>query len=123
MLAFLTRRKNTTPVDTAETANTAQQPTDDVVMRFLTQGGATIELHRQDYCLRTMPGNSVQLMPNNETRISHGFNWRCLGCDAIGGGGKYGLNERHFDEYRPNESRTEANEHAANCRAMPKPTT
>jgi hypothetical protein len=60
-------------------------------------------------------------MPNGESRISNGFNWRCLGCDDIGGGGKYGLGDRHFDEYQPQQSRDEANQHATNCRAMPKP--
>ncbi len=119
MLAFLTRRKDPTMTDTTAQTETI---TDDVVMRFLTQGGATVELHRQDYRLRTKPFNSIELLPNGESRISHGFNWRCLGCNAIGGGGRYGLNERHFDEHKPEESRDEANAHAANCRAMPKPT-
>jgi len=104
------------------TQTSAPQTDDNVVMRFLTQGGATVELHRQDRRVRTVPGNSVQIMANGETRISHGFNWRCLGCDAIGGGGRYGLGDRHFDFNQQDQARDEANKHATTCRAMPKPT-
>ncbi|MFF7190516.1 hypothetical protein ACFZAR_36095 [Streptomyces sp. NPDC008222] len=100
----------------------AQETANDVVMRFLTQGGATVELHHQDKRVRTLPGSSVQVMPNGETRISHGFNWRCLGCGDIGGGGRYGLGDRHFDRFQKDEARNEANQHATTCRAMPKPT-
>lgn len=120
LTAIFTRRpRKETPMTTTTTTD---KPANDVLMRFLTQGGATVELHRQDQRVRTLPGSSVQLMPNGETRISHGFNWHCLGCDAIGGGGRYGLGDRHFDERHPNESRDEANAHAEKCRAMPKPT-
>lgn len=90
MLAFLTRRKD--PTMTATTAQT-EKTTDDVVMRFLTQGGATVELRKG-----SKPGRLV-------------YPYLCLGCDY------------EFDNYDSIvHARTEANEHAANCRAMPKPT-
>jgi hypothetical protein len=116
-------RRHTKENTVTETTNAvaAEMPTDEVVMRFRTQGGATVELHRQDYRLRTRPDGV--LLPNGETRVSHGFNWRCCGCGAIGGGGRYGLNERHYDEWRPEKSRNEANAHAEHCRALPRPTT
>lgn len=119
--ALLTRRPKQTSMPETTTIET-DKPTDDVVMRFLTQGGATVELHRQDRRVRTLPGDSVRVMADGQTRISNGFNWRCLGCDAIGGGGRYGLGDRHFDEHKPSESRTQANEHAETCRSMPKRT-
>jgi hypothetical protein len=122
MLAFLTRRRNIQPDTPTTSTDTPTEQTDgNVAMRFLTHGGATVEVHRQDRRLRTVPGNSTLLMPAGETRISQGFNWRCLGCDAIGGGGRYGLGDRHFDENKPEKSRDEANQHANNCRALPNP--
>jgi hypothetical protein len=98
------------------------QTSNDVVMRFLTQGGATVELHRQTRTVNYLPGQPGYLMPNNEKRVSNGFNWRCLGCNTIGGGGRYGLQDRHYDEDYLTTSRAEANTHATTCRAMPKPT-
>jgi hypothetical protein len=121
MLAFLTRRQEKTPMSETTAASTAQQTNDGVVMRFLTQGGATVELNRQTRTVNYLPGQRGYLMPNNEKRVSRGFNWRCLGCNEIGGGGRYGFGDRHFDEHTPRESRDEANQHATTCRAMPKP--
>lgn len=122
MLAFLTRRaRQETPTPEPVTAAETDAPQDDdnVLMRFITQGGATVELHRQDRTVRTQAG-SVYALPNGTSRLSHGFNWRCLGCDLIGGGGRYGLGGRHFDETQKFEARNEANQHATDCRALPK---
>jgi hypothetical protein len=92
-----------------------------VVMQFLTQGGATVELRRQTRTVNYQYGSPGFLLGNGQTRVSNGFNWRCLGCNAIGGGGRYGLGDNHFDEYAPEKSRDEANEHATRCRALPRP--
>ena len=90
MLAFLTRRKETTMTDTA---TSAPKPADNVLMRFLTQGGATVELRKESKSGRLV------------------YPYLCLGCDY------------EFDNYSSIVSaRGEANEHAAACRAMPKPT-
>ncbi|WP_394436242.1 hypothetical protein [Streptomyces sp. SGAir0957] len=61
-------------------------------MRFLTQGGATV--------IVCGSGGSVE---------DHG--WRCLGCDATDNGVGWWLRS----------ARDQANAHAANCRALPKP--
>ena len=121
MLAFLTRRKDT-PMTSTITQTSAPQTDDNVVMRFLTQGGATVELRRQNRTVNYLYGQPGYLIGNGETRVSNGFNWRCLGCDDIGGGGRYGFGDKHFDEDHPSRSRDEANAHASSCRAMPKPT-
>ncbi|MEZ7005691.1 hypothetical protein [Streptomyces sp. AD55] len=107
---------------TTTTETPAPQADDNVVMRFLTQGGATVELHRQTRTVNYQYGSPGLLLGDGRTRVSNGFNWRCLGCNAIGGGGRYGFGDNHFDEYAPENSRAEANQHAAACRAMPKPT-
>ena len=74
--------------DTTTTQTPAPQ-TSDVVMQFLTQGGATIELHQQTRTVNWQYGQPGFLIGNGETRVSNGFNWRCLGCGSIGGGGRY----------------------------------
>ena len=123
MLGFLTRRKDTPMADTTIPETPAPQVDASTVMRFLTLGGATIELHRQTRTVNYLPGQPGYLMGGGEKRVSDGFNWRCLGCGSIGGGGRYGFGDNHFDETYPRESRDEANTHASTCRAMPKPTT
>jgi hypothetical protein len=104
------------------TTQTPTPQTSDVVMQFLTQGGATVELHQQTRTVNWQYGQPGYLIGNGETRVSNGYNWRCLGCDSIGGGGRYGMGARHFDEGQLPECRDEANAHATTCRAMPKPT-
>lgn len=96
-------------------------PTDDVVMRFLTVGGATVELHHQTRTVNYQYGRPGYLIGNGETRVSHGYNWRCLGCGSTGGGGRYGMGSRHFEDLQLSECRDEANQHATTCRAMPRP--
>ncbi|WP_108990426.1 hypothetical protein [Streptomyces coelicoflavus] len=90
MFAFLTRRKETTVPETTPAPAEAKS---NVLMRFLTQGGATVELRKE-----AKPGRLV-------------YPYLCLGCDY------------EFDNYDSIvHARGEANEHAATCRAMPKPT-
>lgn len=79
---FLTRRKETVEPDLAEP---------NAVMRFLTQGGATV----------TVTGSG---------RHSENHHWKCLGCgDTDNGIGRYDW-----------DARNEANAHAVNFRCMPK---
>ncbi|MEU5742048.1 hypothetical protein ABZ784_29155 [Streptomyces tendae] len=90
MLAFLTRRKETA---VPETTTAPVAPKSNVLMRFLTQGGATVELRKE-----AKRGRLV-------------YPYLCMGCDY------------EFDNYSSIvDARGEANEHAASCRAMPKPT-
>lgn len=110
MIAFLTRRKDT-PVDTpAATEQTTQAP-DTVVMRFRTQGGATIDLYPITWTIR---GHVA------EDPIGYrGFQWICRGCDTAGRDHQLGWG---YSEAKPHNSRREANEHAIDCHAMPKHT-
>lgn len=90
---------------------------EDVLARFLTQGGAVVDLHRQEwkvyhYATQFTPAEMVE---------KRGFNWRCLGCDAIGGGDLHSWDGRGYEEREPRESRQAANEHATECRALPRP--
>ncbi|MFE1949904.1 hypothetical protein ACFW9D_05480 [Streptomyces sp. NPDC059524] len=88
-----------------ETTTTPTKPQPDVLMRFLTQGGAEVHVTR------------------NGTYTQHGFNgrswneqrnrWTCHGCDK---------GSDPYDRYPPNTIRDAANTHAQNCRSMPKPT-
>lgn len=84
MLAFLTRRKETT---VPETTTTAPETADDVVMRFLTHGGAEVHVLRDRLGIR------------------------CQGCD-----------HERASHSAIGYARDNANDHAAACRAMPKPT-
>ena len=90
MLAFLTRRKDTTVTDTAPEATQS-----DILMRFLTHGGA--EVH--------VTGSGRYGAQDNH--------WKCQGCDDS--------NKETFPLYDW-DARDKANAHAADCRAMPKPT-
>jgi hypothetical protein len=88
--AFLARRKETAVPETTPTPTTNKS---NVLMRFLTQGGATVELRKEP-----KPGRLV-------------YPYLCLGCDY------------EFDNYSSIvHARSEANAHAESCRAMPKPT-
>lgn len=99
MLAFLTRRHNASTPDTtaADTATpAAAQDQDNVLMRFLTQGGA--EVH----------------VTGSGSYGAEGCRWKCLGC---------GDTDRNRAVARYDwDARSKANTHATDCRAMPKPT-
>ena len=100
------------------TVTTQPEPTitpEDVAMRFLTQGGATVELHTQTF---HRPSNSRKDEDGRWVHDWHdaqGFNWRCLGCATVGD------DYSAYDEHKPNRSREDANSHADRCRSMPRP--
>ncbi|MGS2645798.1 hypothetical protein [Streptosporangium sp. G12] len=93
----------------------------DVLARFLTVGGATVDVQSVRFTTRyTFRGRPYV----DAAREVDGFAWQCLGCDATGA--TDGSNPIQFDygRYLPNErdlARREANAHAERCRAMPKP--
>lgn len=87
--AFLTRRKDTPMPET-----TPASISDNIAMRFLTQGGAEVHV--------TASGRHVD----------KDHHWKCQGCDDSNG--------KSFPLCYW-EARSEANAHAAACRAMPKP--
>jgi hypothetical protein len=125
MLAFLTRRKDTTPVDTAETIEqpTGQMATSNIAMQFLTQGGARVEIRNHRFSTRYLPTGRPYV--GDEAHDVDGFTWKCLGCDADG---KTDGNRAVFWDYgrylpgERDDARRDANQHADKCRAMPKPT-
>lgn len=87
---FMTRRKETVMPETVTTAPAETEP--HVLMRFLNQGGAMVELRKERKRDRTV------------------YPYLCLGCDD------------EFDNYSSIwNARDEANKHAEKCRAMPKP--
>lgn len=104
-----------TPDTTASTCqDTPQEPTTGtVVMRFLTHGGATVQLHSQTF-RKAFPRRDEDGEWTFDRRDAQGFNWRCTGCHTVGKdySGAY-------DEHRPRDSREDANAHAGTCRAMP----
>ena len=87
----------------------------EVLMRFLTQGGATVELYEHSWTER-YPATKYS---NAHSYDRTGFQWRCGGCDT---GGPHSYDSRAgYHESTPSESRQAANAHAAGCRAMPMP--
>jgi S-adenosylhomocysteine hydrolase len=89
--AFLARRKETTVSQTTPAPATTKN---NVLMRFLTQGGA--EVH----------------VTGSGRYGAEDHHWMCLGCSETDNG----IGRWDWD------ARQQANGHAANCRAMPKPT-
>jgi hypothetical protein len=88
-----------------------------VLTRFLTLGGATVELRSH----RFTTTYTVQGRPfvSDHARTVDGYVWECLGCGADGKGildwdGRYLPDERA-------QAREHANTHAGACRAMPAP--
>lgn len=89
--AFMTRHKETVVPETTASTKTES----DVLMRFLTQGGATV----------VVTGSGHYAAEDNR--------WKCLGCDQ--GADRYSTG-RYIGI-----ARDDANRHAGKCRAMPKP--
>ncbi|MGW0904999.1 hypothetical protein [Streptomyces sp. NPDC002853] len=103
---FLTRRK--------ETAVEPAMSEPNVLMQFLTRGGASVELYEKAWTVHryATPGRSAHDFDRT------GFQWICRGCDAGGRDRELGWG---YAENTPVKSRDEANAHAEKCRAMPKP--
>jgi hypothetical protein len=91
--------------------------TDHVLMRFLTVGGATVELRSHRFTTQcTRQGRPCV---SDHAREVDGFVWECLGCEANSERVRW-----DYGRYLPNEraeARDHANAHAEICRAMPKP--
>lgn len=117
--AFLTRHREdtTVPETTTITAPTTQQADDNVLMRFRTQGGATVELYPHAW---TETHYNIDNKPRMQVS-REGFEWRCLGCDATGAETNLRLGGAGYHERQPRDSRKEANQHASTCWSMPKP--
>lgn len=126
LLSILTRRPKETLVTTDTEANpepTIQEPQSEVVMRFLTTCGATVEVLNYPFETRyTWQGRPYT---SNEMRQVDGFIWVCQGCRASGSTDGSTGPRGDYGRYLPDEldlARKDANRHAGECRAMPKPT-
>jgi hypothetical protein len=98
------------------TAFTAPWPTG-TVMRFLTLGGATVELYRHTWTVHHYATTHTPA----KTFQQAGFEWRCTGCDKTGAEKHHRMNRAGYDETTPSDSRNDANAHASVCRALPRP--
>lgn len=116
--AFLTRHREDTTMPDVTISETPAVPVDDnVLMRFLTRGGATVELYPHAW---TETHYNIDNKPRQKFS-REGFEWRCLGCDATGAETNMRLGGAGYQERQPRDSRKEANTHAAACWSMPKP--
>jgi hypothetical protein len=117
--AFLTRRREETPMpETAATTETSAMPEETApapLIRFLTVGGAAVEVRRTRFITRWASCPPFAAAAPYEI---DGFQWTCHGCGAYGREGET-YQDRNFRQEK--EARDDANGHAANCRAMPKP--
>jgi hypothetical protein len=115
--AFLTRRREDKTVTDTDTPIETQARTDDnILMRFLTQGGAVVELRRHEF--KTNYTHKGRPYVGDEWYPVNGFRWECLGCGKVGGPT---FSEHNYLPDEGDEARDDANEHATSCRAMPKP--
>jgi hypothetical protein len=92
---------------------TGQQ--DAAVARFLTLGGAVVDLTTKRFVTRFADQGRPYA---SEPREVAGYAWLCQGC------GDDGYDQHGDTGYLPEEqhkARTDANAHASTCRAMPKP--
>jgi hypothetical protein len=89
----------------------------DVLMRFLTIGGATVELRSHQFKTRYQWDSRSRVFPNYETRTVDGYRWQCLGCGKLGAAD---FNSTDYLDHEHDRARDDANSHASACRAMPR---
>lgn len=92
---------------------------DPPLMRFLTLGGAVVEVVRYRFTTDYLPQGRPFVGHEGYRRDVDGFRWACRGCGCTG---------KHNDSYDPgyldseeSAARDDANAHAAACRSMPRP--
>ncbi|KIZ17356.1 hypothetical protein [Streptomyces natalensis] len=125
VLRTLFRRTEPENSMTTSQPTTADVPatTPTAVMRFLTQGGATVEVRSHRFTTHyTWQGRPY--VSGDSTREVDGFVWECLGCDADGRFDGSRGPSLDYGRYLPNErdvARRDANSHAEKCRALPRP--
>lgn len=94
--------------------------TDQIVSRFLTVGGATVEVRRHRFqTVYTWQGRPyVTSVEDPQRRTVDGYRWSCLGCGVLG---EAALMDGDYLPDEAGKARDDANRHAGNCRAMPLP--
>lgn len=90
-----------------------------ILMRFLTLGGATVELRADHFTTRWHPLRGCPDIVVKPYEVD-GFTWECLGCDTVDRGNGRGYGKRGYLPRDRKEARDDANEHADTCRSMPK---
>ena len=90
-------------------------PDPDLLARFLTAGGAVVELRKVHF--RTCYISRPLVLPEGETRPCDGFTWTCHGCGVKGSASTI-FTEPYLDSDEK-QARGDANDHAARCRSMP----
>ena len=89
---------------------------ENVLARYLTVGGAHVDLTSIRFRTRYLPQGRPYV--GDSYREVNGFTWTCHGCGTTGSVGSFG------DPYLPNERQDAhlgANAHANGCRSMAKP--
>lgn len=84
-----------------------------VVARFCNLAGAFVDLHAARFMTHWLSGPPYAATEDYEVS---GWNWRCLGCAELGREGDT-YNDPGFRKLQ--EARSEAQAHAAECRAVP----
>jgi len=105
-------RGRTRPASKPEPATV---PGPDLLARFLTVGGAVVELRKVRFQTRYIRRPYVLLA--GQTRPCDGFTWSCLGCGAQDSA-ETGFIEPYLDDDEK-QARDDANNHATRCRSMP----
>jgi len=115
-MAFSLRRTRPN-ADIAPAPELKTADTDAVIVRFLTVGGATVELRSHRFTTRWRPLKGRPDVIAQPYEVD-GYAWKCLGCDA------YGRDPHSYEgDYLQDErgkAREDANTHANGCRAMPR---
>ncbi|MFD0053019.1 hypothetical protein ACFVHR_04745 [Streptomyces sp. NPDC127168] len=95
---------------------------DGVIARFLTVGGATVDLGTHTF--RTRYTGQGRPYVSSEGREVDGFTWACLGCGATSATNGRTYIRFDYGRYLPTEdreARDDAQAHAERCRALPRP--
>lgn len=89
------------------------------LIRFLTMGGATVDVHASRFSTRYSWKGRPYV--NDTAREVDGFRWKCGGCSATGATDGSSGPRWDYGCYLPEEwdlARADANDHATRCRAM-----
>ncbi|MGW9058888.1 hypothetical protein [Streptomyces sp. NPDC055733] len=95
---------------------------DGVIARYLTVGGATVDLGTHTF--RTRYTGQGRPYVSSEGREVDGFTWACLGCGATSATNGRTYICFDYGRYLPTEdreARDDAQAHAERCRALPRP--
>jgi hypothetical protein len=103
---------------TAPTGEATEPARDAVRMRFLTAGGAVVELRSRRFDTRYYTSRGRGYVDGTDRwREVDGYTWGCLGCGLVG---KVAYDDTEYLPGELNLAREHANAHAGQCRALPR---